>query len=145
MAEENNEMPITILIAEDDDGHARLIQEHLKDAGVHNPIHRLRDGEETLAFLEKSGKDKDHKYLLLLDIKMPGIDGIQVLKKLKADERLKTLPVIMVTTTDDPRDIEACYRAGCSNYLVKPVGFTAFAEMITRLGLFILIIKVPKV
>jgi len=75
---------------------------------------------------------------------MPGIDGIEVLKRLKADERFRTLPVIMLTTTDDPRDAEACCRAGCNNYPTKPVAFAQFAEVVKRLGLFISIVKVAR-
>ncbi|MBI4351805.1 MAG: response regulator [Elusimicrobia bacterium] len=142
------EIPVTIVLAEDDDGHARLIAEHFSEAGVTNPLVRLRDGREALDFFFHTGagphSGPDICYLLLLDIKMPGADGIEVLKRLKADERLKKLPVIMLTTTDDPRDIEACYAAGCNNYLTKPVAFSRFAEVIKRLGLFISIVKVTK-
>ncbi len=149
MSEENNNAQVTIVIAEDDDGHARLIAEHFEDAGVTNPLLRLKDGEETLNFFFRSGAgpkaEPGRPYLLLLDIKMPGIDGIEVLRRLKADERLRKLPVIMLTTTDDPRDVDACYAAGCNNYLTKPVAFDRFAEVIRRLGLFISVVKVSKV
>ncbi|MDA8243196.1 MAG: response regulator [Elusimicrobia bacterium] len=149
MENDRNDMPVTIVIAEDDDGHARLITEHLKESGVNNPTVRLKDGQETLDFFFRSGEGKKAQsgrgYLLLLDIKMPRVDGIEVLKRLKSHEELKTLPVIMLTTTDDPRDVEACYRAGCNNYLTKPVAFTRFAEIVKRLGLFISIVKVAKI
>lgn len=148
MDEKTGETPVTIVLAEDDDGHARLIAEHLEEAGVRNAIIRLRDGREALDFFFHSGADHHSEsgngYLLLLDIKMPGVDGIEVLKRLKADENLKKLPVIMLTTTDDPRDIETCYKAGCNSYLTKPVAFSQFAEVIKRLGLFISVIKVSK-
>lgn len=140
---------VTIVIAEDDDGHARLITEHLEEAGVNNPILRLKDGRETLDFFFRSGgglkAEPNSGYLLLLDIKMPKIDGITVLRRLKEDEALRKLPVIMLTTTDDPRDVDACYRAGCNNYLTKPVAFSRFAEVVKRLGLFISIVKVSKI
>lgn len=148
MSEAKNESPVTIIICEDDDGHARLIEEHFTDAGVTNPLIRLRDGKEALDFFFRAGKgaqaEPDKPYLLLLDIKMPGMDGIEVLKRLKSDERLKKLPVIMLTTTDDPRDVEACYQAGCNNYLTKPVAFAQFADVIKRLGLFISVVKVSR-
>lgn len=137
---------VTIVIAEDDDGHARLIEERLAEAGVLNPMVRLRDGRETLDFFFRRGEgpqaETDKGYLLLLDIKMPEVDGIQVLKQLKGDDLMKTLPVVMLTTTDDPRDVEECYKAGCNNYLTKPVAFPRFAEVIRRLGLFISVMKV---
>lgn len=140
--------PVTIVLAEDDDGHARLIAGHFEESGVRNTLIRLRDGREALDFFFRDGAgpraEPDTAYLLLLDIKMPGVDGIEVLRRLKADENLKKLPVIMLTTTDDPRDIETCYKAGCSSYLTKPVAFSQFAEVIKRLGLFISIIKVPE-
>ncbi len=144
-----NDVPVTIVIAEDDDGHARLIAEQLEESGVNNPTIRLKDGQETLDFFFREGKgrkaEENQGYLLLLDIKMPKVDGIAVLKRLKRDEDLKMLPIIMLTTTDDPRDVEACYRAGCNNYLTKPVAFARFAEIVKRLGLFISIVKVARI
>lgn len=148
MTDKQTEELVTIVIAEDDDGHARLIEERLSDAGVLNPMVRLRDGMETLNFFFRRGSgpqaEEARGYLLLLDIKMPGLDGIRVLKQLKQDEKTKTLPVVMLTTTDDPRDIETCYKAGCNNYLTKPVAFPQFADVIRRLGLFISVMKVVK-
>ncbi len=140
---------VTIVIAEDDDGHARLITEQLEEAGVNNPILRLKDGRETLDFFFRSGNglkaEADSGYLLLLDIRMPKVDGITVLRRLKEDAELRRLPVIMLTTTDDPRDVDACYGAGCNNYLTKPVAFARFAEVVKRLGLFISIVKVSNI
>lgn len=144
-----NDIPMTIVIAEDDDGHARLIEEHLKGAGVMNRMLRTSDGRRTLDFFFRRGDGEKAEagrgYLLLLDIKMPELNGIEVLEALKADEELRRMPVIMLTTTDDPRDVEACYRAGCNSYLTKPVAFAQFAEMVKRLGLFISIVKVAKI
>ena len=148
MEDTRYETSVTIVLAEDDDGHAQLIAEHFTEAGITNPLLRLRDGNEALDFFFHTGagprSEPGKCYLLLLDIKMPGADGIEVLKRLKADERLKKLPVIMLTTTDDPRDIETCYVAGCNSYLTKPVVFSQFAEVIRRLGLFISIVKVTN-
>lgn len=145
----HNGSEVTIVIAEDDDGHARLIMEHLEEAGVSNPIVRLKDGRETLDFFFRSGNglkaEADRGYLLLLDIRMPKVDGIAVLRRLKEDEALKKLPVVMLTTTDDPRDVDVCYRAGCNSYLTKPVASARFAEVVKRLGLFIPIVKVSKI
>ena len=144
---ENDNSGVTILMAEDDDGHALLVQERFELVGVRNPITRFRDGQETWDFLSgaRPGLEAGKGYLLLLDIRMPGMDGIEVLRRVKEDPRLKTMPVIMLTTTDDPREINLCYELGCNNYLVKPVEFEKFAEVIKRLGLFLRIVKVSSI
>jgi CheY-like chemotaxis protein len=135
----------TILIAEDDDGHADLVMEQLRDAGVGNPISRFRDGQEVLDFLlPPLGDPWDQPCLLLLDINMPRLDGIAVLKRLKAEPATRSIPVVMLTTTDDPREVADCYRLGCSLYITKPVGFEAFAETLTRLGQFLQILHVVR-
>lgn len=140
---------VTILIAEDDDGHADLIHEHLVDAGVMNHQIRFKDGLEVWSFFsgyEAAGQimEKNRKYILLLDIRMPGIDGIEVLRRIKTDPHLKKVPVIMLTTTDDPFEIEECYRLGCNFYITKPVDFIKFSEILKRLGLFIVIVEVSE-
>jgi len=81
--------------------------------------------------------------LLLLDINMPRVDGVGVLKAVKADPRFAQLPVIMLTTTDDPREVDRCYQYGCSVYITKPVKYQDFVEALTRLGMFLEIIRVP--
>ncbi|NVO09156.1 MAG: response regulator [Bacteroidales bacterium] len=135
-----------ILIAEDDDGHAELIKEGLEESGVRNEIIRFSNGEEVWKYLSNTGdnviRNKNKNYLLLLDINMPKMNGIEVLKRIKADENLKEIPVVMLTTTDDPREVEACYRMGCNIYITKPVDFIKFAETLKRLSLFIQIVKV---
>ena len=137
---------VTILMAEDDDGHATLVRERFESVGVNNPVIRFKDGTETWNFLSGSGAglETGSGYLLLLDIRMPGLDGIEVLRRVKKDPRLKNMPVIMLTTTDDPKEIATCYELGCNNYLIKPVEFEKFAEVIKRLGLFLMIVKVSK-
>jgi len=145
---EQNENRVTILMAEDDDGHALLIQERFDSIGVCNSVIRFKDGQETWDFLTgtlRPGLEAGREYLLLLDIRMPVVDGIEVLRRVKNDPRLKNIPVIMLTTTDDPREIKLCYELGCNNYLTKPVEFDKFAEVLKRLGLFLMIIKVSKV
>jgi len=144
---ENNEH-ITILMAEDDDGHACLIQRRFEAVGVNNPIIRFKDGAEAWGYLSGAAKpclEPGRKYLLLLDIRMPNMDGTEVLRRVKADARLKNLPVIMLTTTDDPKEIAHCYSLGCNNYLAKPIEFEKFTEVIKRLGLFILIVSAPVI
>lgn len=137
---------LSILLAEDDDGHAELITEHLRDAGIHNPIRRFRDGDEIWQFLTapETSDSSEERCLLLLDIRMPRIDGTEVLRRIKADERLRQLPVIMLTTTDDPHEIERCYALGCNAYVTKPIEFVAFSEALRRLGLFLMVVRVPN-
>lgn len=142
----NNEHLI-ILLAEDDDGHAQLIQRNLKRAGVVNDIVRVTDGQEALDFVRGQGayanRNAGSPLLILLDINMPKVDGIGVLLALKADPATMKIPVIMLTTTDDPREVERCYQLGCSVYITKPVQYQDFIDALTRLGMFLEIIKIP--
>jgi CheY-like chemotaxis protein len=142
------ENKITIIIAEDDDGHALLIKRNLIRSGISNPILHFRDGEEVVNFffndpppyLEEPGMN----YIILLDIKMPKIDGIEVLEKLKQNEELKKIPVIMITTTDNPKEIETCHKLGCNSYIVKPIDYVKFIEVVKRLGYFLEIVQIPN-
>jgi len=137
---------VIILIAEDDDGHAELIKEGLSDSGICNQIIRFSNGEEVWQFISCTGdkevRDKNKSYLLLLDINMPKMNGEEVLVRIKSDNELKEMPVIMLTTTDDPREVETCYQLGCNLYIVKPIEFLKFAETLKLLGLFIQIVKI---
>jgi CheY-like chemotaxis protein len=139
--------PILIVLVEDDDGHANLVERNLKRAGLANGIHRLRDGQEALDFVhgvgDFSGRNLTKPMLLLLDIKMPRVDGVEVLRQLKSDSQTALVPVIMLTTTDDPREIQRCYELGCSVYITKPVDYQAFVEAINRLGLFLQVVRIP--
>lgn len=139
---------VTILIAEDDDGHARLIKERLEAAGVTNPQVRFKDGQEAWDYISRrgnEGRQPDKPYLLLLDIRMPRLDGVEVLRRIKGDPDLKKLPVIMLTTTDDPREVDTCYELGCNSYLTKPVAFAQFSEVIRRLGLFLSVVRITSI
>lgn len=148
ITERENE--ITILIVEDDDGHAELIKDNLHEAGIASPIIRLRDGQEALDFFFGStGGSAPHRehgkaYLMLLDIRMPKVDGIEVLRRIKADHELRKMPIIMLTTTEDPREIQQCYGLGCSCYVTKPVDYLKFSEMLIRIGRFIMAVQVPR-
>lgn len=137
-----------ILVADDDAGHVRLIERNFARAGLHNPLLRFDNGQELLDFLfRRAGAPKrppDTPYLLLLDIRMPKVDGIEVLRQIKAHAELRKMPVIMLTTTDDPREVERCHALGCNNYLVKPVDYEQFAEAIQQLGLFLSLVQVPE-
>lgn len=139
---------VVILIADDDAGHIRLIEKNLQRAGLHNSILRFENGQDILDFLfrrsEGPKRAPDTSYLLLLDIRMPKVDGVEVLRQLKADPELRKLPVSMLTTTDDPREVARCHELGCNNYIVKPVGYEKFAEAIQQLGFFISLVQVPE-
>ncbi len=135
------EKDVIILIAEDDNGHADLIINGLQESGVRNELIRFENGKELWDYLNKN-KNSEHSYLILLDIKMPIMDGIEVLEKIKKSTEYKETPVIMLTTTDDPREVKNCYALGCNAYITKPVNFSKFAEILKRLGLFIQIIKI---
>ena len=138
---------VVVLIVEDDNGHARLIEKNLRRASIKNEMLRFADGQQILDFLFRRGegrkREQNTSYLLLLDIRIPKMDGIEVLRRVKQDEELRKLPVIMLTTTDDPREIEVCRSLGCSHYIVKPVEYDKFAEVLSRLGLFLKIVQVP--
>ena len=140
---------VVILIADDDPGHVRLIEKNLARAGLHNRIERFQNGQEVLDFLFHRSSTRmrqlDTAYLLLLDIRMPQVDGVEVLRQLKADAELRKIPVSMLTTTDDPREVSRCHELGCSNYIVKPVDYDKFAEAIKQLGLFISLVQVPEI
>lgn len=140
---------VTILIAEDDAGHARLVEKNLTRAGLHNPIQRFDNGQGILDFLFRRGggtqRNAGAPYLLLLDIRMPQVDGVEVLRQVKQDPELRKMPVIMLTTTDDPREVERCHAIGCSSYIVKPVDYEKFAEAIRNLGLYIALVEVPPI
>jgi CheY-like chemotaxis protein len=139
----------TILIVDDDEGHAILIRQNLEMAGLTNRIEHFRDGQAILDHFfgrdSKAPKRREDCYLVLLDIHMPKVDGVEVLRRLKSDPDLKKLPVIMLTTTDDAREVERCYALGCNEYIQKPVDYDKFAEAIRRLGLFVTLLLIPPV
>ena len=137
----------TILIVEDDEGHAILMREVLETAGLSNRIRHFRDGQSVLDFLfGTAGKPPVHSgrtYVVLLDIRLPKVDGIEVLRRIKSDPEMRKLPVIMLTTTDDAREVDRCHQLGCSVYIQKPVDYEKFAEAVRHLGLFIMLLLVP--
>ncbi len=139
--------PLSILLAEDDEGHASLVRRNLKRAGIANQVFHVRDGQEAVDFIRCEGayseRRRDLPLLAMLDINMPRIDGVEVLRQIKADPKREKIPVIMLTTTDDPREIERCYGLGCSVYVTKPVAYESFCEAIQRLGLFLQVVQVP--
>jgi CheY-like chemotaxis protein len=134
----------TILIVDDDEGHAILIRENLEAAGLTNRIEHFRDGQAILDYFAQRKPKPHESCLILLDIRMPKIDGIEVLRRMKANAELSKIPVIMLTTTDDTREVERCYALGCNVYIQKPVDYDRFAEAIRRLGLFVSFVLLPE-
>jgi CheY-like chemotaxis protein len=138
---------LVILLAEDDEGHAKLVQRNLKRAGLANEVVHVKDGQDALDYVRCQGKysarQSNGPLLLLLDINMPRVDGVEVLRQIKTDSRTAKIPAIMLTTTDDPREVDRCYQLGCSVYVTKPVAYEEFIEAIKRLGLLLAIVKVP--
>jgi CheY-like chemotaxis protein len=139
--------PMVILLAEDDDGHATLIRRNLTRSGVANEVAHVKDGQEALDYIhgrgDYAGRRPHGPLLLLADINMPRVDGVELLRQLKSEGATAGIPVIMLTTTDDPREVERCYQLGCSVYITKPVRYEDFAEAVKRLGLFLDIVQVP--
>ena len=145
---QNIDEPV-ILSVDDDDGHAILMRETLEDSGFGGHIKHFRDGQAVLDFFSPRGPEPHAEagrtYVILLDIRMPKVDGIEVLRRLKADPQLRRVPVIMFTTTDDPREIERCYDMGCASYIKKPINFESFGEAIVHLSRFIKLMAVPAI
>ena len=139
---------VTILLVEDDPGHARLIEKNLRRSGLSNDIVTLDNGQKAVNFLFKEGEYKDDTtpvpLLVLLDLNMPVLDGYQVLQRIKYDERTKRVPVVVLTTTDNPSEIARCYELGCNVYVTKPVEYDQFCEAIRQLGLFLAVVKIPE-
>lgn len=140
---------VIILVAEDDEGHAGLIKKNLARAGIVNTILHFKDGQEIHDFLFRTGsgpqRESHQAYVLLLDIRMPKLSGIDVLKQVKDHPELKKMPVMMITTTDDPREVEKCHELGCSNYLTKPLDYEDFVNAIRQLGLFLSVVQIPVI
>jgi CheY-like chemotaxis protein len=139
---------VTILLVEDDPGHTRLIEKNLRRANIKNEIAFATNGQEALDYLFCEGAYVNNKHashmLVMLDLNMPVLDGYQVLERMKKDERTKRIPVVILTTTDDPREVKRCYELGCNVYITKPVDYDQFCEAIRKLGLFLLVATIPN-
>jgi CheY-like chemotaxis protein len=139
---------VTILVVEDDPGHARLIEMNLRRAGISNDIQWFEDGQKVVDFLlqEKpyGGSGPSKPVLLLLDLNLPVLDGYQVLERIRSHEHTRHVPVAILTTTDDEREVTRCYELGCNVYITKPVDYDKFAEAVRRLGLLFCVMKTPE-
>jgi two-component system, response regulator len=139
MGEEAYE-PVEILLVEDNPQDAEITLRALKRANLANHVQWLKDGEEALEFLFSQGQYEDQPRprprVMLLDIKMPKVDGLEVLRRLKADGRTRSIPVVMLTSSKEERDLLRSYDLGVNSYLVKPVDFQRFSEEVTHVGYY---------
>ena len=139
---------VSIVMIEDDEGHARLIEKNIRRAGIMNDIRHFTDGTRALDYLLKAadGPALNGPALVLLDLNLPDMSGTDILARIKAEGGpLRRTPVVVLTTTDDQREIQRCYDLGCNVYITKPVNYESFAQAIRQLGLFLSVIQVPEV
>ena len=140
-------LPVKIVMIEDDEGHARLIERNIRRSGVNNEILPFTNGSDAVKYLfGKDGSGAEHKdqaLLILLDLNLPDMTGIDILKRIKENAHVKCAPVVVLTTTDDEQEIKRCYELGCNVYITKPVNYESFANAIRQLGLFFSVIQVP--
>ncbi|MBF0128181.1 MAG: response regulator [Magnetococcales bacterium] len=139
--------PVTILMVEDEEAHALLIERNLRRCGLTNTIVRLHNGREALDYLFNRGRYAERQrplhLLVLLDLNMPEVDGYQVIREMKEDERCRVVPIVILTTTDDTQEVQRCYDLGCNNFVTKPVDPMDFAKTIQSMGLLINIMSYP--
>ncbi len=137
----------TLLVVKDDPGHARLIERNLRRAHFPSTIVHLCDGQAALDYLSQARETRGARHplscLVLLDLNLPGWSGVEILARLKSDTRTKHIPVIILTTTDAPHEIEHCYALGCNAYLTKPIAYDQFVEVMQQLSWLLATIEVP--
>ncbi len=138
-------LPVKIVMIEDDLGHAKLIEKNIRRANINNEIKHFADGGTALDYLFSPEVLANGPMLILLDLNLPDMSGIDILQRVKADDRLKRAPVVVLTTTDDKVEIDRCYDLGCNVYITKPVDYEAFSAAIRQLGLFLSVIQAPEI
>jgi CheY-like chemotaxis protein len=139
---------VEILLVEDNPNDVELTLRVLKKNNISNRLHVTRDGAEALEFIFCTGAyaDRDIKNgpkVVLLDLKLPKVDGLEVLRQIKADPRTKTIPVVILTSSREERDVVQSYQLGTNSYIVKPVDFEQFTEAVRQLGLYWLLLNEP--
>jgi CheY-like chemotaxis protein len=136
--------PVLILLVEDNDAHAELVRRSFSLHNLANRIYHVSDGEEALDYLYRRGKFEDpasspRPHVILLDLRLPRIDGLEVLREIKADESLRRIPVVVLTTSDAETDVARAYEAHANSYLVKPVDFQRFSQLMRDFGYYWLV------
>jgi len=133
--------PLSILLVEDNPDHAELAIRNLDDAKIVNKVHHVQDGQEALDFLYNRGQYSDNTayprpHLVLLDLRLPKVDGLEVLKEIKSSDLLKTIPVVILTTSSAERDLAMAYEHHANSYVTKPVDFETFSNLLQDLGYY---------
>ena len=143
----NDQHPVNIVMIEDDEGHARLIEKNIRRAGISNTIFHFTDGTSALDYIfhADDGPRRNGPALILLDLNLPDMSGTDILKLIKNEPSLRRTPVVILTTTDDKMEIQHCYDLGCNVYITKPVNYDNFAAAIRQLGLFLSVIQIPDI
>ncbi len=144
----SNENAVEILLVEDNPHDVELTLRALKKYNLANKVHVAKDGAEALDYIFASGiyaerNIHDHPKVILLDLKLPKVDGREVLRRIRADERTKRIPVVVLTSSQEERDIVDSYKLGVNSYIVKPVNFDKFLETVEELGLYWLLLNKP--
>jgi len=139
---------VTIVMIEDDEGHARLIEKNVRRAGINNEIVPFTHGNAALDYVLGSDRSGVHRsnapHLILLDLNLPDMSGLDILKAIKSNLYSQRIPVVILTTTDDQTEIDKCYELGANVYITKPVDYEGFATAIKSLGLLLTVIQIPE-
>ncbi|QEL20593.1 response regulator [Limnoglobus roseus] len=139
--------PVELLLAEDDPADVALVRHAFQKHNLSNPIHVVHDGAQALEFVFRTDRYADRPpgtpYVILLDLKLPLVDGVEVLRRIKGDPDTRSIPVVMLTSSGEDRDLDECYRLGVNSYIVKPVDFDRFDEVVRQLGLYWLLVNQP--
>lgn len=136
--------PLVLLVVEDNLDHTELIFRSLQDYRVANTIHHVRDGQAALDYIFRGGEYQDERHsprpdVVLLDLRLPKVDGLEVLRRIKGDPATRQIPVVILTTSEADRDLEAAYANQANSYLVKPVAFDKFVQLMNDLGFYWLV------
>jgi two-component system, response regulator len=141
---------VEILLVEDNDQDAEMTLRALKKQNLANNVHRVEDGQQALNFLFAMGPYSDRNInngprVVLLDLKLPKVDGLEILRRVKADERTRMIPVVVMTSSKEDRDMVESYKLGVNSYVAKPVEFEKFLEAVQQFGLYWLLVnRIPR-